>query len=260
MAATVFRLFWGFTACVSVADYSKRVYQGVRVKHTVKDLLAEKRSRQTSASRFSVSSPTAAAALLSARLHLVCLTKPNIAARRSVGVIVDDLGPPAPPPPSLAATAQRSTMLAAAVAAARGSHRQGRGGKAEVDSGGRMDGLCKVGPPHLPARLVSRRTNLLLLPPKRTPSRWQPQPLDGGVLQQERLFIATKAFRRSVCRLLRRHVDSKAAAGSGGAGPSANKRRCNVISVYVETLNRNGPQDPTLASDGLAWLPEISFI
>ncbi|KPP79118.1 hypothetical protein Z043_101338, partial [Scleropages formosus] len=27
--------------------YSKRVYQGVRVKHTVKDLLAEKRSRQT---------------------------------------------------------------------------------------------------------------------------------------------------------------------------------------------------------------------
>ncbi|XP_066495230.1 POU domain class 2-associating factor 2 [Tiliqua scincoides] len=34
------------------ADYSKRVYQGVRVKHTVKDLLAEKRSRQTSSSRF----------------------------------------------------------------------------------------------------------------------------------------------------------------------------------------------------------------
>ncbi|KAM8818897.1 POU domain class 2-associating factor 2 [Rhynchonycteris naso] len=33
-------------------DYSKRVYQGVRVKHTVKDLLAEKRSRQTSNSRF----------------------------------------------------------------------------------------------------------------------------------------------------------------------------------------------------------------
>ncbi|XP_041494336.1 uncharacterized protein C11orf53 homolog [Microtus oregoni] len=32
-------------------DYSKRVYQGVRVKHTVKDLLAEKRSRQTSNSR-----------------------------------------------------------------------------------------------------------------------------------------------------------------------------------------------------------------
>ncbi|XP_076699905.1 POU domain class 2-associating factor 2 [Callospermophilus lateralis] len=28
-------------------DYSKRVYQGVRVKHTVKDLLAEKRSRQS---------------------------------------------------------------------------------------------------------------------------------------------------------------------------------------------------------------------
>ncbi|XP_012690301.1 uncharacterized protein C11orf53 homolog [Clupea harengus] len=33
-------------------DYSKRVYQGVRVKHTVKDLLAEKRSRQTTVPRF----------------------------------------------------------------------------------------------------------------------------------------------------------------------------------------------------------------
>ncbi|XP_055963459.1 POU domain class 2-associating factor 2 [Sorex fumeus] len=33
-------------------DFSKRVYQGVRVKHTVKDLLAEKRSRQTNNSRF----------------------------------------------------------------------------------------------------------------------------------------------------------------------------------------------------------------
>ncbi|XP_068016006.1 POU domain class 2-associating factor 2 [Melanerpes formicivorus] len=32
------------------ADFSKRVYQGVRVKHTVKDLLAEKRSRQSSGS------------------------------------------------------------------------------------------------------------------------------------------------------------------------------------------------------------------
>lgn len=36
-------------------DYSKRVYQGVRVKHTVKDLLAEKRSRQTSNTRLNVS-------------------------------------------------------------------------------------------------------------------------------------------------------------------------------------------------------------
>ncbi|KAI2562712.1 C11orf53 isoform 3 [Pan troglodytes] len=35
-------------------DYSKRVYQGVRVKHTVKDLLAEKRSGQTSNSRLNV--------------------------------------------------------------------------------------------------------------------------------------------------------------------------------------------------------------
>lgn len=40
--------------CLS-AEYSKRVYQGVRVKHTVKDLLAEKRSRQTSGPRYSVS-------------------------------------------------------------------------------------------------------------------------------------------------------------------------------------------------------------
>ncbi|XP_009668537.2 POU domain class 2-associating factor 2 [Struthio camelus] len=32
-------------------DFGKRVYQGVRVKHTVKDLLAEKRSRQSSGSR-----------------------------------------------------------------------------------------------------------------------------------------------------------------------------------------------------------------
>ncbi|XP_075694908.1 POU domain class 2-associating factor 2 [Rhinoderma darwinii] len=32
-------------------DFNKRVYQGVRVKHTVKDLLAEKRSRQTTGSR-----------------------------------------------------------------------------------------------------------------------------------------------------------------------------------------------------------------
>ncbi|XP_056601897.1 POU domain class 2-associating factor 2 isoform X1 [Triplophysa dalaica] len=36
-------------------EYSKRVYQGVRVKHTVKDLLAEKRLRQTTAPRFSTS-------------------------------------------------------------------------------------------------------------------------------------------------------------------------------------------------------------
>nr|XP_033774616.1 uncharacterized protein C11orf53 homolog isoform X1 [Geotrypetes seraphini] len=33
-------------------DFNKRIYQGVRVKHTVKDLLAEKRSRQTTGSRF----------------------------------------------------------------------------------------------------------------------------------------------------------------------------------------------------------------
>ncbi|XP_017557266.1 uncharacterized protein C11orf53 homolog isoform X1 [Pygocentrus nattereri] len=37
---------------METAEYSKRVYQGVRVKHTVKDLLAEKRSRQTNVPRF----------------------------------------------------------------------------------------------------------------------------------------------------------------------------------------------------------------
>ncbi|XP_023284250.1 uncharacterized protein C11orf53 homolog [Seriola lalandi dorsalis] len=40
------------------AEYSKRVYQGVRVKHTVKDLLAEKRSRQTTGTRYSGGSTT----------------------------------------------------------------------------------------------------------------------------------------------------------------------------------------------------------
>ncbi|XP_062275684.1 POU class 2 homeobox associating-factor 2-like [Scomber scombrus] len=39
-------------------EYSKRVYQGVRVKHTVKDLLAEKRSRQTNGQRYSGGSTT----------------------------------------------------------------------------------------------------------------------------------------------------------------------------------------------------------
>ncbi|XP_073458512.1 POU domain class 2-associating factor 2 [Aquarana catesbeiana] len=33
------------------SEFNKRIYQGVRVKHTVKDLLAEKRSRQTTSSR-----------------------------------------------------------------------------------------------------------------------------------------------------------------------------------------------------------------
>ncbi|XP_045930029.1 uncharacterized protein C11orf53 homolog, partial [Micropterus dolomieu] len=39
-------------------EYSKRVYQGVRVKHTVKDLLAEKRSRQTTGPRYGGGSTT----------------------------------------------------------------------------------------------------------------------------------------------------------------------------------------------------------
>lgn len=43
------------TVLLLCAEYSKRVYQGVRVKHTVKDLLAEKRSRQTNGPRYSVS-------------------------------------------------------------------------------------------------------------------------------------------------------------------------------------------------------------
>ncbi|XP_030077358.1 POU domain class 2-associating factor 2 [Microcaecilia unicolor] len=38
--------------CLVPTDFNKRIYQGVRVKHTVKDLLAEKRSRQTTGSRF----------------------------------------------------------------------------------------------------------------------------------------------------------------------------------------------------------------
>nr|XP_056716829.1 POU domain class 2-associating factor 2 [Euleptes europaea] len=46
------------------ADYGKRVYQGVRVKHTVKDLLAEKRSRQTSGSRFNGSVATTQSSFL----------------------------------------------------------------------------------------------------------------------------------------------------------------------------------------------------
>ncbi|XP_054853962.1 POU domain class 2-associating factor 2 [Eublepharis macularius] len=46
------------------ADFGKRVYQGVRVKHTVKDLLAEKRSRQTSSSRFNGSVTTTQSSFL----------------------------------------------------------------------------------------------------------------------------------------------------------------------------------------------------
>uniref|UniRef100_UPI001293AFBE POU domain class 2-associating factor 2 n=1 Tax=Lonchura striata TaxID=40157 RepID=UPI001293AFBE len=45
--------------CSVPAEFGARVYQGVRVKHTVKDLLAEKRSRQGSGSRCSGSTSTA---------------------------------------------------------------------------------------------------------------------------------------------------------------------------------------------------------
>lgn len=50
-------------------DFSKRVYQGVRVKHTVKDLLAEKRSQQTNGPRYSVSTLLLSSSA-SAPLHL----------------------------------------------------------------------------------------------------------------------------------------------------------------------------------------------
>lgn len=135
------------TACASLPEYSKRVYQGVRVKHTVKDLLAEKRSRQTSASRYSVSS-VAAATPLSACLRLVCVSpKPNTAARRSVGGIVGVVGPPAPVRPHKGA--QCSPRRCG------GGGGRGRGGKAKAVGGGRMDGLCKVASKHLPASFVS---------------------------------------------------------------------------------------------------------
>lgn len=113
---------------MSVPDYSKRVYQGVRVKHTVKDLLAEKRSRQTSTSRYSVSA-------------FVRLSSPHLSRGRSVGVIVDLAGPPAPPLRSL-----RPPPLTKEHKAGLGE--EGRG--PEPYGGGRMDGLCKVGSPHLP--------------------------------------------------------------------------------------------------------------
>lgn len=53
---TFFHVYKYVTVCVC-AECSKRVYQGVRVKHTVKDLLAEKRSQQTSGPRYTVSPP-----------------------------------------------------------------------------------------------------------------------------------------------------------------------------------------------------------
>ncbi|XP_060107657.1 POU domain class 2-associating factor 2 [Heteronotia binoei] len=56
--------FFSFSVSLVPADYGKRVYQGVRVKHTVKDLLAEKRSRQTSGSRFNGSAATTQSSFL----------------------------------------------------------------------------------------------------------------------------------------------------------------------------------------------------
>lgn len=67
--------FWVHNLCVFLLrlDYTKRVYQGVRVKHTVKDLLAEKRSRQTNGSRYNVSTTFVLSCL--SQLHFSC--KPN---------------------------------------------------------------------------------------------------------------------------------------------------------------------------------------
>lgn len=65
-------------------EYSKRVYQGVRVKHTVKDLLAEKRSRQTNGPRYSVSTTSSTKPLCfcpsPVSPHFIYSPKPNSAA------------------------------------------------------------------------------------------------------------------------------------------------------------------------------------
>lgn len=79
----------GLTACFFIPDYSKRVYQGVRVKHTVKDLLAEKRSRQTTGSRYNVRAAAAAAFVRLSPPRLSRQTKH--CARRSVGVAFVDV-------------------------------------------------------------------------------------------------------------------------------------------------------------------------
>lgn len=74
-------------------DYSKRVYQGVRVKHTVKDLLAEKRSRQTNGPRYSVSTssskPSCLCPILSLPTSFFSQTKQCSHSWHSVGGIIE---------------------------------------------------------------------------------------------------------------------------------------------------------------------------
>lgn len=65
------------------------MYQGVRVKHTVKDLLAEKRSRQTNGPRYSVS--TVSSKLLCflscpVSSHFICLPNPTAQPQLTLGL------------------------------------------------------------------------------------------------------------------------------------------------------------------------------
>lgn len=82
--------FFFFLLCL---DYSKRVYQGVRVKHTVKDLLAEKRSRQTNGPRYSVSTtsskPSCLCPVLSLPTSFFSQTKQCSHSWHSVGGIIE---------------------------------------------------------------------------------------------------------------------------------------------------------------------------
>lgn len=57
LIGTHFKVLFLVLYTIFFAEYSKRVYQGVRVKHTVKDLLAEKRSRETSGPCYMVIPP-----------------------------------------------------------------------------------------------------------------------------------------------------------------------------------------------------------
>nr|XP_057936279.1 POU class 2 homeobox associating-factor 2 [Doryrhamphus excisus] len=70
-------------------EYSKRVYQGVRVKHTVKDLLAEKRSRQTSGPRYGGDSTSPPSLVQLSGSHML----PSYYGMRRPFVSDPDLGP-----------------------------------------------------------------------------------------------------------------------------------------------------------------------
>lgn len=86
----IHEFFIFFLLCL---DYSKRVYQGVRVKHTVKDLLAEKRSRQTNGPRYSVSTtsskPSCLCPVLSLPTSFFSQTKQCSHSWHSVGGIIE---------------------------------------------------------------------------------------------------------------------------------------------------------------------------